>query len=117
MMGWYNDGWHAGNWVVMSVMMLFWVAARWRCHLGGSEIPGRPHVDDFERICDSDATRNPGPAPRVGRDRCRAVRPVATPAGGPGRGLRVTRHTREPLTADSLPGTPGAPGRTRWSSS
>ena len=26
MMGWYNDGWHAGNWVVMSVMMLFWVA-------------------------------------------------------------------------------------------
>jgi putative membrane protein len=26
MMGWYNDGWGAGSWAAMSLMMLFWIA-------------------------------------------------------------------------------------------
>ena len=26
MMGWYNDGWGGGSWVVMGLMMLFWGA-------------------------------------------------------------------------------------------
>lgn len=26
MMGWYDDGWGAGNTVVMGLMMLFWIA-------------------------------------------------------------------------------------------
>lgn len=26
MMGWYNDGWGGGSWLVMGLMMFFWVA-------------------------------------------------------------------------------------------
>lgn len=26
MMGWYNDSWGGGNWLVMGLMMFFWVA-------------------------------------------------------------------------------------------